>query len=320
MLLYKFIIIKLFNYIVLSAVIISSILYIFTIIELMGSKYDLLSTLVLGLINTLELLMTIPTIVFVMSIILFWNNTKKTNELLIIRHYLSLKKILIIFSASIILFSYLEMNKSHFGNKITILKENYLKKSVDNKSIQKVFFKFDENELTITRLDGLSIIDKSVEEMSIYTFKNDVFLNSLYSHNNKIIDDKIVMKNPKIITKDSISDLGINYKVSLVEFGKHFYDNSEKITLNNLDTNTKTISFFKKIILIIAMCTYISVFLSKKGIQNNASVLKYTSIAIILFIYTFVTSQTNLENYNNLFQISVLFTFTIFLYRNLLNE
>ena len=145
MLLYKFIIIKLFNSIILSAAILSSIFYIFSIIELMGNTYELMTNLVLGLINTLELLLTIPTIVFVMSVILFWNNIKRTNELIIIRHYLSLKKLILILSLSIISFSYLEMNKSHFTNKITSLKENFLKKSINNETIQKVFFQFDED-------------------------------------------------------------------------------------------------------------------------------------------------------------------------------
>ena len=320
MLLYKFIIIKLFNSIILSTVILSSVLYIFSIIELMGNTYDLMGNLVLGLINTLELLFTIPTIVFVMSVILFWNNIKKTNELIIIRHYLSFKKLILILSLSIISFSYLEINKSHFTNKITSLKENFLKKSSNNENIQKVFFQFDEDQLTITRLDGLNIISQSIEGVSVYKFKNDIFFNSLYSNDNEIFNDKIVMKNPKIITGESISDLGKDYKISLVQFGEYFYDNSEKININNRDTFMKTESLFKKIILIIILFTYTSIFLSKKGIQKNASVLKYSTIAIILFIYTFITSQTYLENYNNLFQISVLLTLTFYLYKNLINE
>lgn len=320
MLLYKFIIIKLFNSIILSTVILSSVLYIFSIIELMGNTYDLMGNLVLGLINTLELLFTIPTIVFVMSVILFWNNIKKTNELIIIRHYLSFKKLILILSLSIISFSYLEINKSDFTNKITSLKENFLKKSSNNENIQKVFFQFDEDQLTITRLDGLNIISQSIEGVSVYKFKNDIFFNSLYSNDNEIFNDKIVMKNPKIITGESISDLGKDYKISLVQFGEYFYDNSEKININNKNTSIKTESLFKKIILIIILFTYFSVFISKKGIQKNASVLKYTSIAIILFTYSFVTSQTYLENYNNLFQISVLLTFTFYLYKNLANE
>ena len=72
--------------------------------------------------------------------------------------------------------------------------------------------------------------------------------------------------------------------------------------------------------LIVILYTYVSLFLSKKGMQKNSSVLKYTTIAIIIFTYSFVTSQIYLENYNNFFQISVLLTFTFYLYKNLTNE
>jgi hypothetical protein len=320
MLLYKFIITKLFNSIILSTAILSSILYIFSIIELMTNRYALTDTLVLGLINTLELLLTIPTIVFLMSVILFWNNIKKTNELIIIRHFLSLKKIILILSTSIVLFASLEINKSNLANKMTNLKENYLKKSINNESMKKIFFQFDDNELTITKLEGLNIIEKKVERVSIYKFKNDIFLKSLYSADNKINDGKIVMSNPKITTQHSIFSLDKKYKLSLIQFGKFLYDNSEKINIYNNDNNIRTLSLLKKIMLIIILYTYISVFLSKKGMQKNSSVLKYVTIATILFIYSFATSQTNLENYNNFFQISVLLTFTFYLYKNLANE
>jgi hypothetical protein len=255
-----------------------------------------------------------------MSFILFWNNIKKTNELVILRHFLSLKKIILILSTSIVLFASLEINKSDLVNKITSLKENYLKKSLNNESMKKIFFQFDNNGLIITKLEGLNIIKKKVERISIYKFKNDIFLNSLYSADNKINDDKIIMSNPKIITQHSISSLGKKYKLSLIQFGEYLYDNSEKIIINNRDNNDKTLSLLKKIMLIVILYTYVSLFLSKKGMQKNSSVLKYTTIAIIIFTYSFVTSQIYLENYNNFFQISVLLTFTFYLYKNLTNE
>jgi hypothetical protein len=320
MILYKFIIIKIFNSILMSTVILSSVLYIFSIIELMTESYELINTLVLGLINTLELLITIPTIVFVMSLILFWNSSKKTNELLLIRHYLSLKKIMLIFSAFIVFFAYLEINKSTLSNKVKNLKEDYLKKSINNKNMQKIFFQINKNQLIITKLDGLNMSENKVEEISIYKFENDEFLNSLYSSDNHIKENEIIMKDPITITQYSISNLVVRNKLLLSQFGEYFYNNDEKITINNKDTNMKRLNFLKITLLIIILFTYTSVFLSKKGIQKNASALKYTSVSIILFTYAFVTSQTYIENYNNLLQISVLLTFTIYLYKNLANE
>ena len=176
MLFYKFIFIKIIQSIILGALILLSVLYIFSIIELLSQNYELTDTLVIGLINTIELLMTIPSILLLMSIILFWNNLKKTNELIIIRHYLSLKKIMLIYSLFILIFASLEINKNNLNSNIKYLKEIYLKGFTETEINQKVFFNFNNLELTISKFNGLNIKKRIIAEISIYKFKNDIFL------------------------------------------------------------------------------------------------------------------------------------------------
>lgn len=320
MLFYKFILLKIINSIALSSLILSSVLYIFSIIELLGNSYELLNILILGLINTLELVMTIPTIIYVMSIIIFWNNIKKTNELLIIRHYISLKKIILIFSIFIIIFTYLETNKYEVKNHIENIKETYLKQSNYKDTIDKVFFIFSNDELKITRLKEINIESNHIEEISIYKFKDNLFLNSINSNDNLIDNDIIILDNPKIVTSETIKDLGKNYEIDIKEFGEYFYNNDKKINLYKNNRKDNRTNIIENILLIVILFTYISIFLSKRAIQKNASVLKYNFIAFTIFTYAFISSQIYLEYYNFLFQISVLLTFTIYLYKNLIDE
>lgn len=320
MLFYRFLLKEITFSFVLSIMIISSVLYIFSIIELLNGTYTFSKILILGLINTFELLITIPTIIYLMSIILFWNNTKKTNELIIIRHYLSLKRIIIIFSIFIIIFTLLEINKSNLNNKITELKEEFFKKSNQDNYQQKTFYKFNDNRLTITRIDGLNISNSNIDEVSVYEFKNNNFFRSIYSGVNTIKDNKIVMKNPKLITSTSINDLGHDYEINLKEFGENFYNNStnNKILKNNKSNSSA--GLLKKITFLIILYTYLSIFITKKGIQKNSNVIKYSSIAFLVFSYSFITSEIYLLNYNSIFHMSVLLTFTFYLYKNLINE
>jgi hypothetical protein len=320
MLFYKFIFIKALSSIALSTVILSSVLYIFSIIELLGNSYVFINTLVVGLINTLELLITIPTIIFVLSVIIFWNNIKKTNELLIIRHYMSLKKIIVTFSIFIFFFTYLEINKAFVNNKIGDLKETYLMKSSNNTSIDKVFFIFNNDELVITKLKELNTEINNVKEISVYKFKDNFFINSLHSTNNLINNNKIIMINPKKITSKSINNLDENYEINIKKFGEYFYNNDEKINLYQNSEIKNNKSLLDIVILVLILSTYLSIFLSKKAIQKNASALKYNSIVLLVFTYAFITSQISLEDYNIFFQISVLLTFTFYLYKNLVNE
>ena len=175
MLFYKFIFIKIIQSIILGALILLSVLYIFSIIELLSQNYELTDTLVIGLINTIELLMTIPSILLLMSIILFWNNLKKTNELIIIRHYLSLKKIMLIYSLFILIFASLEINKNNLNSNIKNLKEIYLMDFTETEINEKVFFNFNNQELTISKLNGLNIkkkfIKKSYRQKTSYCYQ-----------------------------------------------------------------------------------------------------------------------------------------------------
>ena len=316
MLLYKFIIAKILQSILLSSIIISSVLYIFSIIELLNDSYNFSNTLILGLLNTLELIITIPTIVFVMSIILFWNNIKKTNELIIIRHYIKFNKLLLILSLLIAIFGYFEINKSDLNTKVTNLKEIYLKQSINNTSDHKIFFVYDENLLTITRLDGIT--DKYIDEVSVYEFENNIFTKSMYSNINIINNKSIIMKNPTIITKKSIQSSDIDFLIKLDNFGQYFYNKDIKISIRNNKVNA--ISLLKKIVIILSLYTYVVILISKKAIQKNTSVTRYIIFIFLIFIYTFMTSQIYLENYNTHFQISVLLIFLLNLYKNLINE
>ena len=320
MLFYKFIFIKIIQSIILGALILLSVLYIFSIIELLSQNYELTDTLVIGLINTIELLMTIPSILLLMSIILFWNNLKKTNELIIIRHYLSLKKIMLIYSLFILIFASLEINKNNLNSNIKYLKEIYLKGFTETEINQKVFFNFNNQELTISKFNGLNIKKRIIAEISIYKFKNDIFEKSIYSNENQIIGNKIVMKNPNIVTSQSIKDIKGQYVINLEEFEDGFYSNLDKLNLSNKKELVNPIELLKKITLMIVLFAYISVFISREAINKNASALKYISISVLIFIYSFVTSQIYLESYHIVFHLSVLLTITFYLYKNLINE
>ena len=320
MLFYKFIFIKIIQSIILGALILLSVLYIFSIIELLSQNYELTDTLVIGLINTIELLMTIPSILLLMSIILFWNNLKKTNELIIIRHYLSLKKIMLIYSLFILIFASLEINKNNLNSNIKYLKEIYLKGFTETEINQKVFFNFNNQELTISKFNGLNIKKRIIAEISIYKFKNDIFEKSIFSNENQIIGNKIVMKNPNIVTSQSIKDIKGQYVINLEEFEDGFYSNLDKLNLSNKKELVNPIGLLKKITLMIVLFAYISVFISREAINKNASALKYISISVLIFIYSFVTSQIYLESYHIVFHLSVLLTITFYLYKNLINE
>ena len=319
MLFYKFILTKMSHSVILSIMILYSVLYIFSIIELLGESYQMLDTLVLGLINTLELLLTVPNIIFIMSLIIFWNNIKNTNELIIIRHYISLKKLILILSVFILMFSILEIKKDTLNSYIKNIKDIYLSNSIKDKISQKIFYYFDDQKLTITKLSGLNLKENIIDEVSIFRFQNNEFIDSIYSNQNQLIEKKIIMQESKIIKSSLIEDMGKEHIVNIDKYGEDLYNNKLKINITNKTKFDKP-KILNNFALIIVLFIYVSLFLSKNAIPKNSSTLKYISMSFIIFIYSFVTTQIHLQNYNLIFHISVLLTLLFYLYKNLINE
>ena len=128
------------------------------------------------------------------------------------------------------------------------------------------------------------------------------------------------MKNPNVITSQSIKDIKGQYLINLEEFGDGLYNNIGKLNLSNKKELINPTGILKKLTLMIVLFTFISVFISRKAISKNASALKYISISVLVFVYSFVTSQIYLENYHIVFHLSVLLTLIFFLYKNLIDE
>ena len=209
------------------------------------------------------------------------------------------------------MFSILEIKKNTLNSYIKNIKDIYLSNSIKDKISQKIFYYFDDQKLTITKLSGLNLKENIIDEVSIFRFENNEFIDSIYSNQNQLIEKKIIMQESKIIKSSLI--------VNIDKYGEDLYSNKLKINITN-NTKFDKPKILNNIALIIVLFIYVSLFLSKNAIPKNSSTLKYISMSFIIFIYSFVTTQIHLQNYNSIFHISVLLTLLFYLYKNLINE
>ena len=215
---YKYILNKINISVIISFIILFSVLFIFSIIELLNEKYLISETMVIGTLNTLELLTTIPTILFLMSVIIFWILLHKTNELLIIRHYLSLNKIIYIFLMHIFVFSAFEINKNKIGEGIKNIKEDYLKNNIDENIISKTYYQKIDNSIEITSLKGIDFKNNSIKNVSIFLIKDDIFEKAIYSSSILINKKYIHLKSPYEITSQSIGEVKDDYFLDIQKY------------------------------------------------------------------------------------------------------
>lgn len=319
--LYKFVFIKFFYSIILSFLILFSVLYIFSLIELLSDQYKIFDTLVIGVLNTIELLSTIPNILFVTSIIIFSINLKKTNELMIIRQYLGIVKIGIIFLIFIIIFTNLEMNKSYYKNLIGDLKQFYLKSNLKKEINQKVFFDFKDNTLTISKFENINIAKNTIGNISIYKFKDDEFQNAIFTDNSKITNRKIIMNDINIIYENKIDKSKKKNELLIKDLGEGFYNTntiSHKIESKSLKVRPSDL--LTKVSLILSLMVYLVIFISRKSIQKSSHNGILIGLSFLVFIYSFVSSNIFLAQHNNIFHFLVALTFLIYLYKKIIND
>ena len=318
---YKYILNKINISVIISFIILFSVLFIFSIIELLNEKYLISETMVIGTLNTLELLTTIPTILFLMSVIIFWILLHKTNELLIIRHYLSLNKIICIFLMHIFVFSAFEINKNKIGEGIKNIKEDYLKNNIDENIISKTYYQKIDNSIEITSLKGIDFKNNSIKNVSIFLIKDDIFEKAIYSSSILINKKYIHLKSPYEITSQSIGEVKDDYFLDIQKYRNGLYSTNSKITILNKKLFAgDTGSIISYLVLTVSLLIYIMIFLSKKLTQKNVNISKYVSLSFLIFIYSFLTSQVTLETNNIIFQSVVLLTFISYLCKIRIND
>ena len=88
------------------------------------------------------------------------------------------------------MFSILEIKKNTLNSYIKNIKDIYLSNSIKDKISQKIFYYFDDQKLTITKLSGLNLKENIIDEVSIFRFENNEFIDSIYSNQNQLIEKK----------------------------------------------------------------------------------------------------------------------------------
>ena len=98
------------------------IFYIFSLLSNLGESLNFISILYLSLLNSIQILAYVPSLVILLSVILFINFLRNKNELIIIKEYFSSNKIILTCIPLAIFFTTVELNKDVVSNKLENLK------------------------------------------------------------------------------------------------------------------------------------------------------------------------------------------------------
>ena len=194
------------------------IFFIFSLIGNLNEDYLFHNILNVSILNALQIIIYVPIFIFLISIILLSIFLRSKNEIIIIKSYISSKKLMIFFLPIVFAFTTLEMSKKNLtliieNIKIDLLNENYLSKTKilinENKNSKNftVFNNIDLKNLKDTEYRFYKVHNNKIVEAE---FSDDLSLtnsgliaNSYTVYSNKIIKDQ----NTKKLFKINFSDI-----------------------------------------------------------------------------------------------------------------
>src|SRR6056300_2056209 len=236
MILSLYLIKKFFNALLVCGGISYAIFFIFSLIGNLGEKLSFNSILYLSALNSFQIFTLIPSHLYILSFCLIIMHLKSKNELIIIKEYIELKKLLLIIFPILILFVFIELNKDSFSAHIEKMKTNLSNsKNFEN---TKIFISTDGSKSKYSIFSEVNVKNETINQYLEFdvqnrTIKRGEISNRLNIQNNNLYsNESIVYEN---------NDFRYEYldKKLFDNFSSIWSKNSETIIKNNAN-NTKS--------------------------------------------------------------------------------
>ena len=190
------------------------IFFIFSLLGNLNEGYLFSIILNLSFLNSLQILTYVPAFIFLSSIILLTIFLRSKNEIVIIKSYLSIKKMMIFFLPIAFLFTLFEVNKKEIALSIEDSKGQLMKNN--DEPMAKIIIEENNETKTITFLKNIDLKDISNAEYRLFTIANDKIElaeysdNIIFSKNNLIINNYTEYKNDLIENYNKGKVININ--------------------------------------------------------------------------------------------------------------
>ena len=294
------------------------IFFIFSLIGNLNENYLFSSIINISLINSFQIMMYVPSFIFLLSIILLCIFLKSKNEIIIIKSFISTKKLMAFFLPIVIIFALIEINKKEIAG---ILEESktLLSNNINQPSSRIVISK-NKNTKIISVFKNLKITGPENAEYRIYKISDGKIDLAEFSNNLVILNNTLFAKNytkySNNIIKDFDTEKKININLTDLINQKNIVrkmsdDNNMKINLKLLNILVFFIIFFNYIFL---------VFFNRNYIGTKQSFFYPIVICLLILIYSFLIFNTSLNFYRVEFEILASLLAGMFFLKVYLNE
>ncbi len=287
----------------LSICLISScvIFFIFSLLGNLNEDYFFNTIIKLSLLNSLQILMYIPSFIFLISVVLLIIFLRSRNEMIIIKSYISIRMLMLFFLPLAFFFTILELNKNDFVSFFEDSKNNLIK--VNDKNIPRIIINEESGFKDFIVLNNFD--QKNIEEAELRYYKvfNKKIQIAQFSNNLKILNNKLIANNYSQYKENSIKDYK-NERVINIDLQNLFKKSSNIQKLSNKNNYVINFKFVNEFVFFILFLSYVFlIFSNKKYVSIKESLSNPIFICLFFIIYSFLVFNNSLTIYKNEFEI-----------------
>ncbi len=295
-----------------------TVFFIFSLISNLNEDILFSKILILSLLNTIQIITYVPAFVFLISVILLMIFLRSKNEIIIIKSYLNIKRLMLFFFPIVLIFTFLEINKKDLslyfeGHKINILNGSDIsgvKILIDNK----------QNYKTYMVLNNIDPEDMENADFRLYTVLDKKIKVAKFSNNLSILNNSLILDNFTQFKNDLIQNINnektINLDlIKLINSSNTVNDISDK---NYYEFNLKLLNL---LIFFILFFNYIFLnFFNSKYVSLKQNLVIPIIFSFSILIYSFFVFNNSLNLYIQEFEIIASVIVGMFFLKEFLNE
>ena len=294
------------------------VFFIFSLISNLSEDYLFRIILILSGLNSLQILTYVPAFIFLISLILFSVFLRSKNEVIIIKSYLGIHKLMVFVLPIVLLFSVFESNKKRISIYLDDSKSNLIESKESTKT--KILIKETNNKKTITILENLDLTDMSNAKYRSYNIFNNVISIAQYSEKLIASENSLTLENYTQYENDIIENFN-SQKIINIDLINLISDSSLVKILSVKSNPLLNVKLINLITFFIFFLSFIFlIFFNSQYIGSKQSLRNPILISLSMLIYSFIIFNNSLVTYKQEFELLASLIVLMLFFRAYLNE
>ncbi len=276
------------------------IFFIFSLIGNLNEDYLFHNILNVSILNALQIIIYVPIFIFLISIILLSIFLRSKNEIIIVKSYISSKKLMIFFLPIVLVFTTLEMSKKNLTLIIENIKTDLLNEN--NISTTKILINENENTKNFTVFNNIDLKDLKDTEYRFYKVHNNKIVEAEFSDDLRLTKSGLEANSYTVYSNKIIKDQNTKklFKINFSDI------TNKNFIIKNLSEKNNFYNIKKLNLLIFSILILVYIFLlffDKKYVNIKQNLTPPIFISLTVLIYSIIVFNNSFYAYKQHFEL-----------------